>query len=127
MSTCALLACEFCLSQDNVDCRFSLAIRNDQVDPQTGLPRILGGWFVLIKSAEILKTANLCHGKSSVNSCLRQVELDRVQDCWVNNSFDFFHSEITRKPVYCRYRSCKLFYGALERVRNSFHRAIVSR
>jgi ADP-glucose pyrophosphorylase len=41
----------------NVDRRFSLAIRNDQVDPQTRLPRILSGCFVLIKSAEILQTA----------------------------------------------------------------------
>jgi AspT/YidE/YbjL antiporter-like protein len=61
MSTGALPACKVCLPQDDVDGGFSLAIRDDQVDLQTRLPRILSGCFVLIKSTEILQTAGLCH------------------------------------------------------------------
>jgi len=100
MSTGASSACKVCLSQYDIDRRFRLTIRNDQVDPQTGFPRIFSGWFVLIKSTEILQTADLCQGDSPVNSCLRKVELDRVQGCWINNSFDFFHREISRKPTH---------------------------
>jgi len=99
MSTGASLACKVCLSQYDVDRRFNLAIRNDQVDFQTRLPRIFSGWFVSIKSTEILQTTDLCDGESSVDSRLRKVELDCVQSCWINNGFDLFHSEISRKPT----------------------------
>jgi len=97
MPTSASPACQVCLSQDDVDCRFSLAIRNDQVDPQTRLPRILGGCFVLIKSTKIVQTADLCHGEPPVNSSFCKVELDRVQGCCINNSFDLLHIEISKK------------------------------
>jgi len=100
MSTGASPACKVCLSHYDIDRRFRLTIRNDQVDPQTRFPRIFGGWFVLIKSTEILQTAGLCHGQSPVNSCLRKVELHRVQGCWINNSFDLFHREISGKPSF---------------------------
>jgi len=106
MPTSASPACQVCLSQDDVDCRFSLAIRNDQVDPQTRLPRILGGCFVLIKSTKIVQTADLCHGEPPVNSSFCKVELDRVQGCCINNSFNLLHIEISRRLVIYRWDEC---------------------
>jgi hypothetical protein len=106
MSTGASTARRVSLSQYNVNRRFSLAIRKDQIDPQTRLPKVLSGCFMLIKSAEILQTADLCYSQSAVNSRFRKVELDRAQGCWINNSFDLFHREISAEANPQRARCC---------------------
>jgi hypothetical protein len=99
ISTGASPACKGRLSQYDINRRFSLAIRNNQVDPQTRHPTVLSGCIVLIKSTEIFQPADLCHGESPVNSCLRKVELDGVQGRWINNSFNLFHREIRTKSL----------------------------
>ena len=61
--------------QDDVDRRLRLAIRDDQVHPQARFPRILAVDLELVKSTEILQSADLGNSESPVNSGFREVEL----------------------------------------------------
>jgi hypothetical protein len=85
------LACSVRLLQYDVDRGLRLAIRNNQVDPEAWLPRILVFGFELIVSTEIFQAADLSHDESRINACFREVELHVFQRRWINDSFDLFH------------------------------------